>query len=96
MEISRALSHLRVKNQPLLHIFSDGAVAYRQAHFGQGTGNIYLDNVKCVGTETNIGQCSNNGAGLHNCDHSEDAGVSCITGIKDKFNLLSHCSLIIK
>ena len=61
-------------------VYRDGAVAYRGAHFGQGVGQILLDNVACVGTETNIGQCRNNGAGLHNCDHNEDAGVSCSTG----------------
>ena len=60
--------------------FSDGAVAFKQAHFGPGHGDIILDNVQCVGTETNIGQCMHNGAGLSNCNHNEDAGVSCSTG----------------
>ena len=35
--------------------------------------------MQCVGTETNIGQCTHNGAGLSNCNHNEDAGVSCST-----------------
>ena len=47
---------------------------YRQAHFGEGTGPIWLDDVFCVGNESLLIQCSN---GDVNCDHSEDAGVTC-------------------
>ena len=54
-----------------------GAVAFSNAQFGQGTGNIVLDNVNCVGTETTLLSCSHNGINNHNCAHSEDAGVRC-------------------
>ena len=57
--------------------FSDGAVAVKLATFGQGIGNILLDQVNCVGTETNLAQCVSNPPGLHDCAHSEDAGVRC-------------------
>ena len=31
----------------------------------------------CRGTESSLLECSTNPIGLHNCDHSEDAGVKC-------------------
>lgn len=43
--------------------------------YGEGTGEILLDDVQCHGTEMNIGHCEFEA--LHNCQHSEDAGVSC-------------------
>jgi len=54
-----------------------GATAQGQAAYGQGTGDIILDNVGCVGTEESLFQCPHNGATIHNCAHSEDAGVTC-------------------
>ena len=48
------------------------------AHFGQGTGPINLDDIKCRGDETNILSCPQLPMNVpHNCRHSEDAGVQC-------------------
>ncbi|KAM3834280.1 scavenger receptor cysteine-rich domain-containing protein DMBT1 isoform 15-T15 [Vipera latastei] len=51
--------------------------ATSEAYFGQGTGNILLENVQCKGNESSIEECSNPGWGIHRCGHKEDAGVIC-------------------
>ena len=56
---------------------TDRATAYRFAHFGQGTGEILLDNLGCTGTENSLFDCQKNGFGNQNCQHSQDAGISC-------------------
>lgn len=47
------------------------------AHFGRGADPIWLDNVKCKGTESALSQCLANPWGKSNCDHQEDASVVC-------------------
>ena len=66
----------------LLHLISccenSGAVATTSG-FSNGVGQIWLDNVACDGYETRLIDCPANPLGSHNCGHSEDAGVSCIS-----------------
>ena len=57
-----------------------GATGQRLATYGQGTGPILLDQVRCNGTEASILDCSRNPIGQHNCSHFEDAGVTCSAG----------------
>lgn len=51
--------------------------APRGAHFGQGSDQIWLDDVSCIGTEAALTTCKASPWGSHNCDHGEDAGVVC-------------------
>ena len=54
-----------------------GATVYTDAHFGTGSGVIYLDDVTCTGLEMSLLSCTSSPFGIHNCQHSEDAGVGC-------------------
>ena len=54
-----------------------GAQAFGSAYFGQRYGPIVLDNLACTGTEKSLFECNGNALNVHNCDHSEDAGVRC-------------------
>lgn len=54
-----------------------GAAILTLSAVPDGTGQIWLDNVQCTGTESRLIDCRANAVGAHNCVHIEDAGVRC-------------------
>ena len=51
--------------------------ALHSSYFGSGSGQIWLDDVQCLGNENYTEECQHNGWGVNNCLHSEDASVIC-------------------
>jgi len=54
-------------------------MAHSLAYFGPGSPDlsIVLDEVICNGSEESLLDCRTNPWGKNNCNHQEDAGVSC-------------------
>eukprot|EP00118_Oscarella_pearsei_P010004 m.59252 g.59252 ORF g.59252 m.59252 type:complete len:1571 (+) comp34878_c0_seq2:55-4767(+) len=46
--------------------------------YGQGTGRVWMDGVRCTGTENSLTSCLFNGWGRTRCSHAGDIGVECI------------------
>ena len=53
--------------------------AFSGAVYGEGTGPTWVDNLECTGRENQVSECPRRDWGDENCDHSEDAGVSCFS-----------------
>ena len=78
-------THMRLFCLTLSCTSSDAVEAFRGSEFGHGTGPIFLNQLGCSGTESSLVDCNRfAGLGLHSCDHSQDAGISCIG---EKINL---------
>ncbi|XP_067272763.1 uncharacterized protein [Pseudorasbora parva] len=67
-----------------------GGAVNSNANFGQGTDQIWLDEVKCLGNESSLSQCSHNGFGVNDCSRRADAGVVCLQDIR-LVNGSDHC-----
>ncbi len=65
--------------------YPSATTAWQSAHFGQGAGEIFLDDVSCDGSEERLQDCSFPGWGTHDCGHAEDASVTCQIGTLNKF-----------
>ncbi|XP_066279325.1 uncharacterized protein [Branchiostoma lanceolatum] len=51
--------------------------------FGQGSGPVWLSDVKCTGNESNILDCPQSKFGDNDCDHLDDVGVVCDGNLAD-------------
>ena len=57
---------------------SGASKAPRSAHFGEGNGTLWIDNVECGEGATDLSQCTHTDWGTHNCDHDEAASAVCL------------------
>uniref|UniRef100_A0A3P8QLW3 SRCR domain-containing protein n=1 Tax=Astatotilapia calliptera TaxID=8154 RepID=A0A3P8QLW3_ASTCA len=64
----------------------------QSAHFGAGTGQIWLDNVTCSGNESSLTECQHSGFGSNRCEHGQDAAVICSDLIRLAGSGSSRCS----
>lgn len=69
--------------------------AYASAYYGNGTGNILMDNVLCTGSESSLKDCSYSTSVNSLCTHSQDAGVACGGKFKQKqVSKMNKCTYI--
>ena len=61
--------------------FGQAVLTRHNSFYGQGNGQIWLDELNCPVRGKTIEQCSYRGWGIKNCTHSGVAGVKCSTGI---------------
>ena len=61
--------------------------------FPEGTGDVWLDNIDCTGTEKRFVECSFDTVGSSSCSHFEDASVRCQI-IYRQFLLLEYSKFI--
>ena len=59
--------------------YGKAIAAFQRAYYGYGSGQIWLDDVNCIGNEVTIKDCLHNGWGNDNCGHYKDASVKCST-----------------
>ena len=60
--------------------------------YGLGRGPIWLDEVACNGTESNLTECGKNAIGDSDCSHSEDVGVLCSTEGRSHLSAAVPCT----
>ena len=53
------------------------SVVKTDAYFGEGTGQIWMDEIDCQGYEKSFLSCKLGGWGNVSCNHSDDVGVKC-------------------
>ena len=57
-----------------------GGMAHSNSYYGQGSGQIWLKDVGCSGSETSLGDCVGGNvfsSQINDCFHYEDASVTC-------------------
>ena len=56
---------------------NEGTIMHDSNKYGPGTGNIFMDDLECVGAEKSLFDCQHNDIDTHNCYHTKDVGIFC-------------------
>ncbi|XP_052762890.1 scavenger receptor cysteine-rich type 1 protein M130-like [Mya arenaria] len=56
---------------------------YGHAHYGQGSGQIVIDELGCGGKETDVMFCMSSPWLTHGCTHAQDVGIDCGLRLQD-------------
>ena len=75
LTISRCI--LVVKTTLLRNECGTGAAVINSQNVPDGTGIIWLDDVRCNGDEARLFDCPASALGVSDCAHLEDTGVRC-------------------
>ena len=62
-------------NAICIFLIASDVIAFGRAYFGEGSGDIFLDELACTGNEQRLSDCATDLS--HDCTHAEDAGVRC-------------------
>ena len=73
---------------------NERAQALSEAPFGEGSGDILLDDVACTGTESGLINCTHTSPADPICTHRNDAGVRCNRKLMRMLNSLYLCSVL--
>ena len=57
--------------------FPKAVRAYSGATHGQGSGPVWISDLECSGSESNLYVCKHSGCGNNHCTHSGDVSVQC-------------------
>ncbi|XP_067321104.1 deleted in malignant brain tumors 1 protein-like isoform X2 [Anolis sagrei] len=70
----------------------DASKALGGAHYGQGSGPIWMESINCTGEEASLKECQKGSWGEHSCNHSQDASVECsvITAVDSSLEISIH------
>ena len=67
--------------------YPDAVEAPLSAQYGQGAGPIWLNNLQCLGNESDLFMCPQNEIGYQNCKHDKDVSAECLGTLVLKYSM---------